>query len=100
MIFRVCVGSSLTELVIADIRMLNPVQLLMAWSSSGFIIRVSNHLKFLTWHTGPVCLGSLHITLWYWSDDSGLDSHAIVPGAMCPLHWSSPPSGLYCPMLA
>ena len=64
---------------VADMRMLNPVQLLMAWSSSGFDIRVSKHLKFLTWHPGPVCLGSLYITLWHWSDDSGLHSHAIDP---------------------
>ena len=73
MIFRGCVRTSLTlDIVVAGAlivgsrnirttsfslrtRMLNPVQLLMAWSSSGFEIRVSNHLKFLTWHPGP-CL--------------------------------------------
>ena len=69
MIFTVCVGSSLTvdisscwgvdccqvahsilyhKLVIADMRMVNPVQLLTAWSSSEFDIRVSNHLMVLT----------------------------------------------------
>ena len=35
--------------------------------------------QVLTWHPRPVCLGSLHITLWRWSDDSGLHSHAIDP---------------------
>ena len=107
MIFRVCVGSSLTvgisscwgvdccqvaniilhhKLVIADMRMLNPVQLLTAWSSSEFDIRVSNHLKFLTWQPGPVCLCSLHSTLLHYilSDYSGLHSHAIDP-ARCAL---------------
>ena len=73
--FRGCVRTSLTlDIVVAGalivgryptvscttslslrMRMLNPVQLLMAWSSSGFSIRVSNYLKFLTWHPGP-CL--------------------------------------------
>ena len=100
MIFRVCVESSLTvdisscwgvdccqmansilhhKLVIADMRMLNPVQLLKAWSCSGFDIRVSNHLMVLTWQPGPVCLGSLHSTLLHLSVDSGLHSHAIDP---------------------
>ena len=122
MIFRGFVGSSVTvvisvdavhvdcwqvahsilhhKIVVADMRMLNPVQLLTAWSSSGFDIRVSNHLKLLTWHPGPVCLHSLHITSWHWPDDSGLHSHAIDP-VRCALSTGRLLRAVYyCPMLA
>ncbi len=32
---------------------------------------------------------------WFWAAQP-----CHWPGVMCPLHWSSPPSGLYCSMLA
>ncbi len=72
----------------------------MAWSSSGLDIRVSNHLRFLTWHPA-LCLSvftsyyGVALVRWFWAAQP-----CHWPGAMCYLHWSSPPSGLYCPMLA
>ena len=49
----------------------------------------------LSGFTSYYVVGFVELVRWYWAAQP-----CHWPGAMCLLHWSSPPSGLYCPMLA